>query len=282
MYPGGSGVLFCEEKKKMKKKQYYMICLVTAIFFLMLFRDVRREYQNLRKGMEQQSVILLDVHPDAKNISKLKKYKGVQTASLLYRFQTETADGKINFQVLGSEELPGTDRQKEDLEDTILLPEKLEQELEESVVNNRRFLFESITGRKQMYQFSACEWIKGEYAIISWSMAEKIIRELDTESRQPDGIYLVADSMEGLKNIKRIMKEFSDTANVDIDGMIKKSENREKKMQKLLGKALFDVLFLKIVIDLTGRNTGKDFLRTEGTVLFMITMLIIVNALKII
>lgn len=282
MYPDGSGVLFCEEKKKMKKKQYYMICLVTAIFFLMLFRDVRREYQNLRKGMEQQSVILLDVHPDAKNISKLKKYKGVQTASLLYRFQTETADGKINFQVLGSEELPGTDRQKEDLEDTILLPEKLEQELEESVVNNRRFLFESITGRKQMYQFSACEWIKGEYAIISWSMAEKIIRELDTESRQPDGIYLVADSMEGLKNIKRIMKEFSDTANVDIDGMIKKSENREKKMQKLLGKALFDVLFLQIVIYLTGRNTGKDFLRTEGTVLFMITMLIIVNALKII
>lgn len=282
MYPGGSGVLFCEEKKKMKKKQYYMICLVTAIFFLMLFRDVRREYQNLRKGMEQQSVILLDVHPDAKNISKLKKYKGVQTASLLYRFQTETADGKINFQVLGSEELPGTDRQKEDLEDTILLPEKLEQELEESVVNNRRFLFESITGRKQMYQFPACEWIKGEYAIISWSMAEKIIRELDTESRQPDGIYLVADSMEGLKNIKRIMKEFSDTANVDIDGMIKKSENREKKMQKLLGKALFDVLFLQIVIYLTGRNTGKDFLRTEGTVLFMITMLIIVNALKII
>ena len=282
MYPGGSGVLFCEEKKKMKKKQYYMICLVTAIFFLMLFRDVRREYQNLRKGMEQQSVILLDVHPDAKNISKLKKYKGVQTASLLYRFQTETADGKINFQVLGSEELPGTDRQKEDLEDTILLPEKLEQELEESVVNNRRFLFESITGRKQMYQFSACEWIKGEYAIISWSMAEKIIRELDTESRQPDGIYLVADSMEGLKNIKRIMKEFSDTANVDIDGMIKKSENREKKMQKLLGKALFDVLFLQIVIYLTGRNTGKDFLRTEGTVVFMITMLIIVNALKII
>lgn len=282
MYPGGSGVLFCEEKKKMKKKQYYMICLVTAIFFLMLFRDVRREYQNLRKGMEQQSVILLDVHPDAKNISKLKKYKGVQTASLLYRFQTETADGKINFQVLGSEELPGTDRQKEDLEDTILLPEKLEQELEESVVNNRRFLFESITGRKQMYQFSACEWIKGEYAIISWSMAEKIIRELDTESRQPDGIYLVADSMEGLKNIKRIMKEFSDTANVDIDGMIKKSENREKKMQKLLGKALFDVLFLQIVIYLTGRNTGKDFLRTEGTVFFMITMLVVLNVLKII
>ena len=131
---------FVKRRKKMKKKQYYMICLVTAIFFLMLFRDVRREYQNLRKGMEQQSVILLDVHPDAKNISKLKKYKGVQTASLLYRFQAETADGKINFQVLGSEELPGTDRQKEDLEDTILLPEKLEQELEESVVNNRRFL----------------------------------------------------------------------------------------------------------------------------------------------
>lgn len=25
-----------------------------------------------------------------------------------------------------------------------------------------------------MYQFSACEWIKGEYAIISWSMAEKL------------------------------------------------------------------------------------------------------------
>ena len=66
MYPGGSGVLFCEEKEKDEKKQYYMICLVTAIFFLMLFRDVRREYQNLRKGMEQQSVILLDVHPDAK------------------------------------------------------------------------------------------------------------------------------------------------------------------------------------------------------------------------
>ena len=60
-----------------------------------------------------------------------------------------------------------------------------------------------------MYQFSACEWIKGEYAIISWSMAKKIIRELDTESRQPDGIYLVADSTEGLKNIKSIMKEFS-------------------------------------------------------------------------
>ena len=202
--------------------------------------------------MEQQSVILLDVHPDAKNISKLKKYKGVQTASLLYRFQAETADGKINFQVLGSEELPGTDRQKEDLEDTILLPEKLEQELEESVV------------------------------IISWSMAKKIIRELDTESRQPDGIYLAADSTEGLKNIKRIMKAFSDTANVDIDGMIKKSENREKKMQKLLGKALFEVLFLQIVIYLTGRNAGKDFLRTEGTVFFMITMLVILNALKII
>ena len=76
MYPGCSGVLFCEEKKEMKKKRYYMICLIIAIFFLMLFRDVRREYQNLRKGMEQQSVILLDVHPDAKNISKLKKYKG--------------------------------------------------------------------------------------------------------------------------------------------------------------------------------------------------------------
>lgn len=133
-----------------------------------------------------------------------------------------------------------------------------------------------------MYQFSACEWIKGEYAIISWSMAEKIIRELDTESRQPDGIYLVADSTEGLKNIKRIMKAFSDTANVDIDGMIKKSENREKKMQKLLGKALFEVLFLQIVIYLTGRNTGKDFFRTEGTVFFMITMLVILNALKII
>ncbi len=266
----------------MKKKRYYMICLIIAIFFLMLFRDVRREYQNLRKGMEQQSVILLDVHPDAKNISKLKKYKGVQTAALLYRFQAETADGKINIQVLGSEELPGTDRQKEDIEDTILLPEKLEQELEESVVNNRRFLFESITGRKQMYQFSACEWIKGEYAIISWSMAEKIIRELDTESRQPDGIYLAADSTEGLKNIKRIMKAFSDTANVDIDGMIKKSENREKKMQKLLGKALFEVLFLQIVIYLTGRNAGKDFLRTEGTVFFMITMLVVLNALKII
>lgn len=53
MYPGGSGVLFCEEKKEMKKKRYYMICLIIAIFFLMLFRDVRREYQNLRKGMEQ-------------------------------------------------------------------------------------------------------------------------------------------------------------------------------------------------------------------------------------
>lgn len=266
----------------MKKKRYYMICLIIAIFFLMLFRDVRREYQNLRKGMEQQSVILLDVHPDAKNISKLKKYKGVQTAALLYRFQAETADGKINIQVLGSEEFPGTDRQKEDIEDTILLPEKLEQELEESVVNNRRFLFESITGRKQMYQFSACEWIKGEYAIISWSMAEKIIRELDTESRQPDGIYLVADSTEGLKNIKSIMKELSDTANVDIDGMIQKSETREKKMQKLLGKALFEVLFLQIVIYLTGQNTGKDFFRTEGTVFFMITMLVILNALKII
>lgn len=259
-----------------------MICLVTAIFFLMLFRDVRREYQNLRKGMEQQSMILLDVHPDAKNILKLKKYKGVQTASLLYQFQAETADGKINFQVLGSEELPGTDRQKEGLEDTILLPEKLEQELEESVVNNRRFLFESITGRKQMYQFSACEWIKGEYAVISWSMAEKIIRELDTESRQTDGIYLVADSTEGLKNIKSIMKELSDTGNVDIDGMIQKSETREKKMQKLLGKALFDVLFLQIVIYLTERNAEKDFFRTEGTVLLMIIMLVIVNTLKII
>ena len=257
-----------------------MICLIIAIFFLMLFRDVRREYQNLRKGMEQQSVILLDVHPDAKNISKLKKYKGVQTAALLYRFQAETADGKINIQVLGSEELPGTDRQKEDIEDTILLPEKLE--LEESDVKRRRFIFESITGRKQMYQFSACEWIKGEYAIISWSMAKKIIRELDTESRQPDGIYLVADSTEGLKNIKSIMKELSDTGNVDIDGMIQKSETREKKMQKLLGKALFDVLFLQIVIYLTGRNAGKDFLRTEGTVFFMITMLVVLNALKII
>lgn len=266
----------------MKKKRYYMICLIIAIFFLMLFRDVRREYQNLRKGMEQQSVILLDVHPDAKNISKLKKYKGVQTAALLYRFQAETADGKINIQVLGSEELPGTDRQKEDIEDTILLPEKLEQELEESDVKRRRFIFESITGRKQMYQFSACEWIKGEYAIISWSMAKKIIRELDTESRQPDGIYLVADSTKGLKNIKSIMKELSDTGNVDIDGMIQKSETREKKMQKLLGKALFDVLFLQIVIYLTGRNAGKDFLRTEGTVFFMITMLVVLNALKII
>ena len=282
MYPDCSGVLFCEEKKEMKKKRYYMICLIIAIFFLMLFRDVRREYQNLRKGMEQQSVILLDVHPDAKNISKLKKYKGVQTAALLYRLQAETADGKVNFQVLGSEELPGTDRQKEDIEDMILLPEKLEQELGESDVNRRRFLFESITGRKQMYQFSACEWTKGEYAIISWSMAEKIIRELDTESRQPDGIYLVADSTEGLKNIKSIMKEFSDTANVDIDGMIQKSETREKKMQKLLEKALFDVLFLQIVIYLTGRNAEKDFFRTEGTVLLMIIMLVIVNALKII
>ena len=180
----------------------------------------------------------------------------------MYRFQAETADGKINIQVLGSEELPGTDRQKEDIEDTILLPEKLEQELEESDVKRRRFIFESITGRKQMYQYSACEWIKGEYAIISWSMAKKIIRELDTESRQPDGIYLVADSTEGLKNIKSIMKELSDTGNVDIDGMIQKSETREKKMQKLLGKALFDVLFLQIVIYLTGRNAGKDFLRT--------------------
>ena len=94
--------------------------------------------------------------------------------------------------------------------------------------------------------------------------------------------YLAADSTEGLKNIKRIMKAFSDTANVDIDGMIKKSENREKKMQKLLGKALFEVLFLQIVIYLTGRNTGKDFFRTEGTVFFMITMLVILNALKII
>ena len=85
-----------------------------------------------------------------------------------------------------------------------------------------------------------------------------------------------------MKNIKRIMKAFSDIANVDIDGMIKKSENREKKMQKLLGKALFEVLFLQIVIYLTGRNTGKDFFRTEGTVLLMIIMLVIVNTLKII
>ena len=54
VYSGCSGVLFCEEKKEMKKKRYYMICLIIAIFFLMLFRDVRREYQNLRKGMEQQ------------------------------------------------------------------------------------------------------------------------------------------------------------------------------------------------------------------------------------
>ena len=140
--------------------------------------------------MEQQSVILLDVHPDAKNISKLKKYKGVQTASLLYRFQAETADGKINFRFWEVRNFREQTRQKEDLEDTILLPEKLEQELEESVVNNRRFLFESITGRKQMYQFSACEWIKGEYAIISWSMAEKIIRELDTESLSQMGFIL--------------------------------------------------------------------------------------------
>ena len=53
-------------------------------------------------------------------------------------------------------------------------------------------------------------------------------------------------------------------------------------MQKLLGKALFEVLFLQIVIYLTGRNAGKDFLRTEGTVFFMITMLVVLNALKII
>ena len=282
MYPGGSGVLCCEEKKEMKKKRYYMICLITAIFFLMLFRDVRREYQNLRKGMEQQSVMLLDVHPDAQNISKLKEYKGVQNAALLYRFQAETTDGKVNFQVLGSEEFPGTDKKKEDMDDTILLPEKLEQELEESDVNSRRFLFESITGRKQMYQFSACKWIKGEYAIISWPVAEKIIRELDTESRQPDGIYLEADSTEGLKNIKNIMKEFSDATNVDIDGMIQKSENREKKMQKLVGKGLFDILFLQIVIYLTGRNAGKNFFGTEGIVLLMMATLVIVNALKII
>ena len=113
-------------------------------------------------------------------------------------------------------------------------------------------------------------------------MAENNIPELETESRQPDGIYLVADSTEGLKNIKSIMKELSDTGNVDIDGMIQKSETREKKMQKLLGKALFDVLFLQIVIYLTERNAGKDFLRTEGTVFFMITMLVVLNALKII
>ena len=85
-----------------------------------------------------------------------------------------------------------------------------------------------------------------------------------------------------MRNIKSIIKEFSDTANVDIDGMIQKSENREKEMQKLLGKALFDVLFLQIVIYLTGRNAEKDFFRTEGTVLLMISMLVIVNALKII
>ena len=92
----------------------------------------------------------------------------------------------------------------------------------------------------------------------------------------------MADSTEGLRNIKSIIKEFSDTANVDIDGMIQKSENREKEMQKLLGKALFDVLFLQIVIYLTGQNAEKDFFRTEGTVLLMIIMLVIVNALKII
>ena len=92
----------------------------------------------------------------------------------------------------------------------------------------------------------------------------------------------MADSTEGLKTIKSIMKELSDTANVDIDGMIQKSETREKKMQKLLEKALFDVLFLQIVIYLTGRNAEKDFFRTEGTVLLMISMLVIVNALKII
>lgn len=33
VYPGCSGVLFCEEKKEMKKKRYYMICLIIAIFF---------------------------------------------------------------------------------------------------------------------------------------------------------------------------------------------------------------------------------------------------------
>ena len=54
-------------------------------------------------------------------------------------------------------------------------------------------------------RFSACEWIKGEYAIISWSMAEKIIRELDTEIPSARWKFIiVADSMEGLKNIKRI------------------------------------------------------------------------------
>ena len=83
MYPGCSGVLFFEEKKEMKKKRYYIICLIIAIFFLMLFQDVRREYQNLKKGMEQQSVILLGVHPDAKNISKLKKYKGANSSAFV-------------------------------------------------------------------------------------------------------------------------------------------------------------------------------------------------------
>lgn len=96
-----------------------------------------------------------------------------------------------------------------------------------------------------MYQFSACEWIKGEYAIISWSMAEKIIRELDTESRQPDGIYLVADSTEGLKNIKRIMKAFSDTANVDIDGMIKRVKTERKRYRNFLERHCLMCCFSK-------------------------------------
>lgn len=50
MYPGGSGVLFCEEKKKMKKKQYYMICLVTADFFSDAVSGCKKRISKSEKG----------------------------------------------------------------------------------------------------------------------------------------------------------------------------------------------------------------------------------------
>lgn len=277
----------------MKKKRYFVICLLTAIFFFLSFQNAKDEYKEITIERAQQQVALLDVHPDPKCVIQLREHQGLESVSLVYQFQAKTEDEKVNFLVLGSESFDELRNQKEDQENTILLPEKIQKEIEVSEGSFCRFVFESTTGRAQTYQFARCEWINGDYAMISQQMAEKIIRELDTESRQPDGIYFIANSTEGLKNIEKVIRSFSKENHIDIESLIRFSEHKDKKMRKLTFHIVFEILFLQMVIYLISKSMGKEvygkesseeknFFRTETIVLFMLVVITMTIMLKII
>lgn len=277
----------------MKKKRYFIICLITVIFFFMLFQNAKDEYKEIIAKRVKHQVALLDVHPDHKFVTKLRNLQGLESVSPVYQFQAKTEDEKVNFLVLGSESFDGLTQQKEECGNTILLPKKMQRELEVSEGDSCSFLFESKIGRMQMYRFTRCEWIGGDYAMISQQMAEKIIRELDTESRQPDGIYFIANSTEGLKNIKKVIQELSDENGIDIDSLIRISESSDRKVWKVFLRIVFEALFFQLVIYLISKSMGKEiygegssesrnFFRTELILLFMLAGITMVKLMKII